>query len=148
MNDESENFNIDNPKLPKSIRDAALTSGGYPYDKKLDWDEYKELVKQLQEQLVLLQDHMLKSGERMIIIFEGRDAAGKGGAIKTYLEYLNPRYNISGISSAMSTISRRLAKPCFSTAPGTTGPESSRSWDFRRRRKRRISSRKSRISNG
>lgn len=94
MNDLSDDFNIENPKLPKSIRDAALGSGGYPYDKRLDWDEYKHTIKQLQEQLVLLQEHMLKAGERIIIIFEGRDAAGKGGAIKTYLEFLNPRYNI------------------------------------------------------
>jgi polyphosphate kinase 2 len=94
MADLLDEFNIDDPKLPKPIRKAALESGGYPYDKKLDWDEYKKTVKALQKQLVLLQDHMLRTGERMILIFEGRDAAGKGGAIKTYLEYLNPRYNL------------------------------------------------------
>jgi polyphosphate kinase 2 len=94
MNELTANFNIDDPKLPKSIRRAALSSGGYPYDAKLDWDEYKRTIAELQKQLVLLQDHMLASGERMILVFEGRDAAGKGGAIKTYLEFLNPRYNI------------------------------------------------------
>jgi polyphosphate kinase 2 len=94
MADPFDNFDIENPELPKSIRKAALGSGGYPYDKKLDWDEYEKTVKGLQKQLVLLQASMLKSGERIIIVFEGRDAAGKGGAIETYLQYLNPRYNI------------------------------------------------------
>lgn len=94
MTDTSDSFSIEAPELPKSIRKAALGSGGYPYDEKLDWDKYKETVKDLQRQLVLLQDHMLKSGERMVLVFEGRDAAGKGGVIKTYLENLNPRWNI------------------------------------------------------
>jgi polyphosphate kinase 2 len=94
VTDPFEQFHIDDPELPKSIRKAALGSGGYPYDKKLDWDEYKSTVETLQQQLVLLQDHMLKSAERIIMVFEGRDSAGKGGAIKTYLQNLNPRYNI------------------------------------------------------
>ena len=94
MGDPFEQFHIDDPELPKSIRKDALGSGSYPYDKKLDWDEYRSTVEELQRQLVLLQDHMLKSGERIILVFEGRDAAGKGGAIKTYLENLNPRQNI------------------------------------------------------
>jgi polyphosphate kinase 2 len=92
--DPFETFDIDDPVLPKSIREAALSSGGFPYDQKLNWDKYKRQVTDLQRQLVLLQDHMLKTGGRMILVFEGRDAAGKGGAIATYLEYLNPRYNI------------------------------------------------------
>src|ERR1700710_1038568 len=87
LTDPFDTFDIENPKLPKSIREAALASGGYPYDDKLSWDTYGRQAKALQEQLVLLQDHMLKSGERTILVFEGRDAAGKGGAIATYLEY-------------------------------------------------------------
>jgi polyphosphate kinase 2 len=94
MSDPFDNFHIDDPELPKSIRKAALKSGGYPYDEKLDWDEYQKTNLDLQKQLVLLQDHMLKSGERIILVFEGRDAAGKGGAIATYLANLNPRFNI------------------------------------------------------
>jgi polyphosphate kinase 2 len=94
VSDPFEQFHIDDPELPKAIRKTALASAGYPYAKKLDWDEYLATVKVLQRQLVKLQDHMLKSGERIIMIFEGRDAAGKGGAIKTYLANLNPRYNI------------------------------------------------------
>jgi polyphosphate kinase len=94
MTDPLVQFHIEDEKLPRSIRDAALTSGGFPYDKKLAEDEYKKTVVALQKQLVLLQDHMLTSGERIILVFEGRDASGKGGTIKTYLEHLNARYNI------------------------------------------------------
>jgi polyphosphate kinase 2 len=94
MSDPLEPFNIEAPKLPKEIRKAALKSGGYPYDERLDDEEYRKRVVDLQKQLVLMQDHMLHSGERIILVFEGRDAAGKGGTIKTYLEHLNPRYNI------------------------------------------------------
>ncbi len=94
MSDPFDAFAIEDPELPKAIRRDAFGSGGYPYGEKLDRDEYKHAIAELQRQLVLLQDHMIKSGERTILVFEGRDAAGKGGAIKTYLEYLNPRYNI------------------------------------------------------
>src|SRR5665213_122463 len=94
MSDPFDDFHIEDAELPKSISKAALTSGGYPYDEKLDWDDYQKTALELQKQLALLQDHMLKSGDRMILVFEGRDAAGKGGTISTYLEHLNPRYNI------------------------------------------------------
>lgn len=94
MGNPLDDFDIEDTHLADSIRKAALTSGGYPYDKKLAEHEYRKTVRNLQKQLVLLQDHMLKSGERMILVFEGRDAAGKGGTIKTYLEHLNPRFNI------------------------------------------------------
>ena len=94
MSDPFDDFHIDDPELPKSIRKAALQSGGYPYDKKMDWDDYQKTNLELQKQLVTLQAHLAKSGERVILVFEGRDAAGKGGAIATYLENLNPRYNV------------------------------------------------------
>ena len=94
MTDPFDDFHIDDPELPKAIRKGALESGGYPYDKKMDWDAYKKANLDLQKQLVTLQEHLAKSGDRIILVFEGRDAAGKGGAIATYLENLNPRYNI------------------------------------------------------
>ncbi|MDP2091257.1 MAG: polyphosphate kinase 2 [Candidatus Gracilibacteria bacterium] len=50
----------------------------------------KELIK-LQVELLKLQKHIKNSGEKLLIIFEGRDAAGKGGTIKRFTEYLNPR---------------------------------------------------------
>ncbi|QMV04206.1 polyphosphate kinase 2 [Devosia sp. D6-9] len=71
-----------------------MTSGGYPYADKLDDDVYEDELLALQKQLVLLQSHLAKGGDRIMLVFEGRDAAGKGGTIKTYLANLNPRYNI------------------------------------------------------
>lgn len=53
---------------------------------------YKKKLIELQIQLVKLQDYIIEKGERVVIIFEGRDAAGKGGAIKRIIEKLNPRY--------------------------------------------------------
>ncbi|MGV8954881.1 MAG: polyphosphate kinase 2 [Cypionkella sp.] len=94
MSDTYADFDIDNPELPKAIKKKAMTSGGYPYEDKLDWTVYEDEMNALQKQLVLLQAHLAKGGDRIMLIFEGRDAAGKGGTIKTYLENLNPRYNL------------------------------------------------------
>jgi len=52
---------------------------------------YETELRRLQEELVKLQDTVRKSGKRVVVIFEGRDAAGKGGVIKRILERLNPR---------------------------------------------------------
>src|SRR4029077_1581113 len=46
----------------------------------------------LQVELLKLQNHIFESGEKHVIVFEGRDAAGKGGTIKRFMEHLNPRY--------------------------------------------------------
>jgi len=94
VSDPYDSFDIENPDLPKGIKKAAMTSGGYPYDKKLDEELYSEELVALQKQLVLLQAHLAKEHERIMLVFEGRDAAGKGGTIKTYLANLNPRFNI------------------------------------------------------
>lgn len=72
----------------KMLHDA----GDYPYPKRLDKKEYKTSLTKLQIELVKLQNHLLESGKRLIVICEGRDAAGKGGAIKRFREYLNPRH--------------------------------------------------------
>lgn len=95
MSDIAEEFDLDNPKLPKSIQRAALASGGFPYAEKMDEDAYEEELLAAHRQLALFQEHLLKSGTRVVIVFEGRDAAGKGGAIGAYLENLNPRFNMS-----------------------------------------------------
>lgn len=94
MADPFDGFDINDPELPKAIKKAAFTSGGYPYDDKLDQGEYDTQIYALQKQLVLHQAHMAKAGTRTILVFEGRDAAGKGGTIKRFLENLNPRYNL------------------------------------------------------
>ena len=84
-------FDIDDPVLPNWIDENALASGGYPHKKKLDEEEYDTTLEALQEELVKLQLWQQKSGARIICLFEGRDAAGKGGAIHAIMSYMNPR---------------------------------------------------------
>ena len=62
-----------------------------PKPKKMDKDLYEAELLHLQEQLVEMQEWVRTTGQRLVVIFEGRDAAGKGGAIKRVTEYLNPR---------------------------------------------------------
>lgn len=88
-----ENFDIKDPHLPDAISDKMMSSGGYPYEDKLKREKYEDRLLALQCELVKLQSHLQSSGERVAIVFEGRDAAGKGGSIKNFLAYLNPRHN-------------------------------------------------------
>jgi polyphosphate kinase 2 (PPK2 family) len=53
--------------------------------------EYKQELRKLQTELVKLQKWVQKENQRIVIIFEGRDSAGKGGAIRRFARYLNPR---------------------------------------------------------
>ena len=91
IGDKTRIFNIDDPKLPDWVDDKALESGGYPYDKKMDKDEYEETLEKLQVELVKVQFWLQETGHRIISVFEGRDAAGKGGSIHVTRAYLNPR---------------------------------------------------------
>ncbi len=84
-------FDINDPVLPDWIDDNDLTSGGYPYDKKLKGDDYDKTIETLQIELVKLHAWQQKTGKRVLILFEGRDAAGKGGTIGAVRQYLNPR---------------------------------------------------------
>ena len=92
---DAAGFELDNPKLAKSIKDNAMRSGGYPYPDKLDEAAYEAELHEAWLQLALLQEHIARTKMRVLMVFEGRDAAGKGGSIGTYRENLNPRYNIS-----------------------------------------------------
>ena len=85
-------FDINAETLPREIEEAALRSGGYPYDKKLKREPYEEDLQALQIELVKMQAHLQGTGGRLLILFEGRDSAGKGGCIASILEFLNPRY--------------------------------------------------------
>jgi len=60
-------------------------------DKKMKRDEYEALKRDLQIELLKMQNWVHGQGERVLILFEGRDAAGKGGTIKRFMEHLNPR---------------------------------------------------------
>ncbi|RWB09812.1 MAG: polyphosphate kinase 2 [Mesorhizobium sp.] len=84
-------FDIENPVLPDWVEDNKLTAGGYPYDKKMKSDEYDEMLEKLQIELVKAQAWLQSTGKRVMALFEGRDAAGKGGTIFVVRQYLNPR---------------------------------------------------------
>lgn len=82
---------LDDLELPKEISKAAFKSGRYPYDDKLDSKEGDKALVSLQIELLKLQAWAKKQGERIVIVFEGRDAAGKGGTIDRITQHLNPR---------------------------------------------------------
>ncbi|MFC0218861.1 polyphosphate kinase 2 [Pseudochelatococcus lubricantis] len=84
-------FDIHAPELPQAIADAALRSGGFPYDDKLSSKVYRRELRGLQIELLKLATWVRQSGERLVVVFEGRDGAGKGGAITRFTQHLNPR---------------------------------------------------------
>lgn len=65
--------------------------GGYPYKNRLSRKNYEAQKYKLQIELLKLQHHVKATGQKLVILFEGRDAAGKGGTIKRFMEHLNPR---------------------------------------------------------
>ena len=65
--------------------------GGYPYKNLLSRKSYEHQKYRLQTELLKLQAWVKETGARVVILFEGRDAAGKGGTIKRFMEHLNPR---------------------------------------------------------
>ena len=75
---------------PDAIR-ALFRDGTYPYKSRMKLRDYEAEKKVLQVELLKLQSWAKQSGQRIVIIFEGRDAAGKGGTIRRFMEHLNPR---------------------------------------------------------
>ncbi len=65
--------------------------GGYPYKNRLSRKTYEKQKYHLQVELLKLQKWVRETGQKVVIVFEGRDAAGKGGSIKRFMEHLNPR---------------------------------------------------------
>jgi polyphosphate kinase len=64
---------------------------GYPYPERMQRREYEIAKRRLQIELLKLQGWVKDTGQRIVVVFEGRDAAGKGGTIKRFTEHLNPR---------------------------------------------------------
>lgn len=79
-----------NTNKPLSRKDI-FRYGAYPYAKKLSVGEYEKRKQELQIELLKLQNWVKDTGQKLVILFEGRDAAGKGGTIKRFMEHLNPR---------------------------------------------------------
>jgi len=65
--------------------------GGYPYKNLMSRKNYERLKYGLQVELLKLQAWVKETGQKIVVLFEGRDAAGKGGTIKRFMEHLNPR---------------------------------------------------------
>ncbi len=75
---------------PDAIRELFI-SGDYPYQSKIPRSEYEQKKQALQVELLKVQQWVKDSGQKIVVLFEGRDAAGKGGTIKRFMEHLNPR---------------------------------------------------------
>jgi len=113
----SEYYENEAPKaLRKLIEDGGkkdMLDPTYPYDDRMDRDDYEDTLESLQIELVKMQDWVVRTGARVVVIFEGRDAAGKGGTISRVRANLNPR--------VVRTVA--LAKPT---------PKESGEWYFQR----------------
>jgi polyphosphate kinase 2 len=83
------------PRARRADPDLELADdwrkGGYPYRNLLSRRSYEKQKYRLQVELLKLQAWVKEAGQKVIILFEGRDAAGKGGTIRRFMEHLNPR---------------------------------------------------------
>lgn len=113
----------------------------YPYDRKIRRREYERIKRILQIEMLKLQRWTKDTGARVVVVCEGRDAAGKGGTIQRFTERLNPRgARIVALDKPTDRERgqwyfqryvahlRRPASSSSSTVRGTTGPESNASW--------------------
>jgi len=89
-----EGLDTADARLPRSPDDELAPGwreGAYPYKNLMTRKRYEKQKYKLQVELLKLQAWVKKTGQKVVILFEGRDAAGKGGAIKRFMEHLNPR---------------------------------------------------------
>ncbi|MFO7608927.1 MAG: polyphosphate kinase 2 [Candidatus Krumholzibacteriia bacterium] len=77
--------------LPRRVPPWDPSRGRYPYAVKLERAEYDRRKQELQIELLKMQNWVKATGQKVVVLFEGRDAAGKGGTIKRFMEHLNPR---------------------------------------------------------
>jgi polyphosphate kinase len=89
LRDELENNQVQ--KHPDEVLSKLWHQGGYPYEYLMSRKNYEKQKYKLQVELLKLQSWVKETGARVVILFEGRDAAGKGGTIKRLMEHLNPR---------------------------------------------------------
>ena len=78
-------------KKVEGAGEREIISTSYPYRTKLSRAAYERRKAELQVELLRMQQWVKQTGQRVVLLFEGRDAAGKGGAIKRFTEHLNPR---------------------------------------------------------
>ncbi len=87
----AKDWSLEHAELPASVAALAFPHGDYAYDEEIDDDVYDDELKRLQIELVKLQAWAKAKGERIVCLFEGRDAAGKGGTIQRFTAEINPR---------------------------------------------------------
>jgi polyphosphate kinase 2 len=89
---EADNEDLDDPILvgPDGQR-VETWRENYPYDERLERPEYERQKRSLQVELLKMQEWVQDTGQRVTVVFEGRDAAGKGGTIKRFMEHLDPK---------------------------------------------------------
>jgi polyphosphate kinase len=80
------------PVLARKLKSGNFESGSYPYGRPLGRVPYESEKARLQAELLKVQLWAQDTGQKFVILMEGRDAAGKGGTIKRFMEHLNPRY--------------------------------------------------------
>jgi len=78
-------------KSPSTAIREAYEHGEYPYAQRVKTKDYEKRKRELQIELLKVQKWVGDTGQKIILLFEGRDAAGKGGTIKRFMEHLNPR---------------------------------------------------------
>jgi len=86
------NFDDKDVKLLNTNKGVKLMLQGLDPNKALRYVKYEREVERLQVEIIKLQNWVKKNNKRVVVIFEGRDAAGKGGAIRRITHHLNPRY--------------------------------------------------------
>ena len=128
----------DDLTFPRVATDAVAS--GFVPEKKTDHEkmgkkEYEARKRELQSELLKVQLWAQETGQKFVLLFEGRDAAGKGGTIKRFMEHLNPRtarvvalpkpgerQTGQWFSNVISSICQLRAKWFYMTAAGITGP--------------------------
>jgi polyphosphate kinase 2 len=105
-------------EAPESVRKAigaakkdTILDPAYPYDTRMDKHDYEDQLAALQVELVKFHAWVRDSGQRIAVVFEGRDAAGKGGSIKRVRENLNPR--VAGVVALQKPTDREAAQWYF-----------------------------------
>ena len=79
------------PDRDRDVIRRLFETGEYPYERKLARRPYEREKAALQVELLKVQDWVKATNRKIVVLFEGRDAAGKGGTIKRFTEHLNPR---------------------------------------------------------
>ncbi len=88
----NHNFNEKDIRLLNTNKGVKLMLQGLDPNKALRYVKYEREVEKLQVELIKLQNWVINKNKRVVVIFEGRDAAGKGGAIRRITHHLNPRF--------------------------------------------------------